>query len=312
MVPIAEATDAAGSIRVPASCCGVVGLKPSRGRITMSPLVDLWHGGVSSLCNSRTVRDTAAYLDVVAGFLPGDPYTPPVPKQTWSTLATHAPSKLRVGFSVTPPDGGAIEAEAVAAVRNTVATLEKLGHNVEEHDMALDGARAWRTYTHMGCVQTAAFFDLIEPVVGRPVSAAEVEPVTWAIIERGRSIRGARHLADVEAVRQFGRAIASDLSDYDVFVTPTLTQKPRPLGYFDMSDNDLDRFNALWSDAVFTFPFNMSGQPAISLPLYWTADDVPMGVQLVGRYGDEATLLAVSTVLEKEMPWRNRKPPVSA
>ena len=143
-------------------------------------------------------------------------------------------------------------------------------------------------------------------------TAADVEPVTWAIIERGRAISGGRHIADVEIVRQLGRAIATDLLPYDVFLTPTLTQKPRPLGYYDMSQTDIDRYNALWGDAVFTFPFNMSGQPAVSLPLHWSADGLPMGVQLVGRYGDEATLLAVSTALEQEMPWRDRRPSVSA
>ena len=178
--------------------------------------------------------------------------------------------------------------------------------------MALNAAVAWATYTHMSAVQTAVFFDYMESVVGRPVTAADVEPVTWAIIERGRAISGVRHIAHVEAVRQLGRAIALDLLPYDVFLTPTLTQKPRPLGYYDMSQTDLDRYNALWGDAVFTFPFNMSGQPAVSLPLHWSADGLPMGVQLIGRYGDETTLLAVSTALEQEMPWRDRRPPVSA
>lgn len=312
MVPIGEASDAAGSIRVPASCCGVIGLKPSRGRITMSPLADLWHGGAYFLCNSRTVRDTAAYLDAVAGFLPGDPYTPPMPGESWLSLSGRAPEKLRVGFSVTPPDGGSIHAEAVAAVRATMRTLEGLGHIVEEHDISLDGASAWKVYTHMSCVQTAAFFDYVEPIVGRPVTADEVEPVTWAIIQRGRATSGVRHIGDVETVRQLGRQVAADLDRFDVFVTPTLTQPPRPLGYFDMSEPDLDRYNALWSDAVFTFPFNMSGQPAISLPLHWSTEGLPIGVQLAGRFGDEATLLSLGAVLEQEMPWKHRRPPVSA
>jgi amidase len=312
MVPIAEASDAAGSIRVPASCCGVVGLKPSRGRITASPRADLWHGSANFLCNSRTVRDTAAYLDAVAGFLPGDPYTPPKPDQTWARLARQAPARLRVGFTLTPPDGGPVDPEVAAAVRHTAAILEGLGHEVEERNMALDGRHAWQTYTHMSCAQAAAFFEAMETVVGRPVTAADVEPVTWAIIERGRATRGVRHFTDVEAVRQIGRAIATDLLPFDVFLTPTLTQKPRPLGYYDMAETDLDRYNALWSDAIFAFPFNMSGLPAISLPLHWSADGLPIGMQFVGRYGDEATLLALGTVLEGETPWRDKKPPASA
>jgi amidase len=219
---------------------------------------------------------------------------------------------LRIAFSVAPPDQGPVDPHVVTAVQRTVSALEKLGHNVEQHDMVFDAERAWETYARMGSVQTALFFDSVEPLVGRPVTADDVEPVTWATISRGRTITAPRHLADVDSVRQFARAIATDLVPYDVFITPTLTQKPRPLGYYDMSETDLDRFNALWSDAAFMFPFNMSGQPAISLPLHWSPEGDPIGVQLVGRFGDEATLLSVSSVLESEMPWRDRKPPICA
>jgi amidase len=310
MVPIAEATDAAGSIRVPASCCGVVGLKPTRGRLTASPAGDVWHGCAYAFCNTRTVRDTAAYLDAVAGGLPGDPYTPPIPDGSWSELARREPKKLRIAFSVAPPDEGPVDPHVVTAVQRTVSALGKLGHDVEQHDLIFDAPRAWETYARMGSVPTALFLDSMEPTVGRPVTAHDVEPVTWATISRGRSIPATRHLADVDSVRQFGRSIAADLARYDVFITPTLTQKPRPLGYYDMSETDLDRFNALWFDAAFMFPFNASGQPAISLPLHWSPEGDPIGVQLVGRFGDEATLLSLSSVLEKEMPWRDRKPPI--
>ena len=310
IVPVAEATDAAGSIRVPASCCGVVGLKPTRGRLTASPAGDVWHGCAFAFGNTRTVRDTAAYLDAVAGGLPGDPYTPPIPEGSWSELARREPKKLRIAFSVAPPDEGPVDPHVVTAVQRTVSALGKLGHDVEQHDLIFDAPRAWETYARMGSVQTALFFDSMEPIVGRPVTAHDVEPVTWATISRGRSIPATRHLADVDSVRQFGRSIAADLAPYDVFITPTLTQKPRPLGYYDMSETDLDRFNALWFDAAFMFPFNASGQPAISLPLHWSPEGDPIGVQLVGRFGDEATLLSLSSVLEKEMPWRDRKPPV--
>lgn len=311
LVPLAEASDGAGSIRVPASCCGVVGLKPSRGRVTLAPFGDYWYGGAYFLCVSRTVRDTAAYLDALAGALPGDPYTPPVPAEPWHVLATRAPARLRVGFTVTPPDGSPIDPEAVAAVKNTACVLERLGHAVEEHDMAFDAAGAWRTYTRMTPVESAAIFDSLAPLVGRPVIEADVEPTTWAIIQRGRSLSAVQHATDVGALRVLSREINADLLPYDVFLTPTLTQKPRPLGYWDMSEPDLDRYNAKWTDAVFMAPFNISGQPAMSLPLHWSADGLPIGVQLVGRYGDEASLLALAGVLEQELPWRDRRPPIS-
>ncbi len=177
--------------------------------------------------------------------------------------------------------------------------------------MGFDASEAWRTYTRMTAVQTAMGFDVMAGLVGRPVSQADVEPVTWAIIERGRSVSGAQHAADVEGLRLWSREIASDLQTYDVFVTPALTQPPRPLGYWDMSETDIDRYNAKWTDAVFMYPFNLSGLPAMSLPLSWSSAGLPIGVQFVGRYGEEATLLALGAVLEQERPWRDRRPPVS-
>lgn len=310
MVPIGEASDGAGSIRVPASCCGIVGLKPSRGRVTLSPAGDFWYGGAYFLCCSRTVRDTAAYLDALAGALPGDPYTPPTPDASWLSISSHAPKKLRVGFTVTPPNGTPMNPEVKAAVLATAKTLEELGHTIEEHDMPLDANAVWKTYTDMTCVQTAALFEWLEPIVGRPVTEADVEPVTWAIIERGRATSGIRHITHVENLRGIGRDIVTNLASYDIFLTPTLTQLPRPLGFYDMSETDLDRYNAKWSDSVFAFPFNISGQPAISLPLGWSRDGIPIGVQLVGRYGDEATVLSLSAQLEQQMPWRDRRPPI--
>ena len=233
------------------------------------------------------------------------------PDASWLSLSARAPKRLRIGFTVTPPNGTAIDPEVKAAVLATVATLERLGHHVEQHDMPLDANGAWATYTNMTCVQTAATFNYLETVIGRPVTSADVEAVTWAIIARGRATSGVRHISDVEQLRQIGRDIVGDLDAYDLFVTPTLTQLPRPLGYYDMSETDIDRYNAKWTDAVFAFPFNISGQPAISLPLGWSKGGVPIGVQLVGRYGDEATVLAASAQLEQEMPWRDRRPAVS-
>jgi amidase len=312
MVPLAEASDGAGSIRVPASCCGVVGLKPSRGRITIAPFGDYWYGGAYFFCVTRTVRDTAAYLDAMAGALPGDPYTPPRPAEPWALLATRAPKRLSIGFTVTPPDGSPIDPEAVAAVRNAASLLQRLGHDVEEKNMALDAASAWRTYTAMTPAESAAVFDNLAPFVGRPVTQADVEPVTWAIIQRGRAQTAVQQVNLMNALRGLSREISADLLPYDVYLTPVLTQKPRPLGYWDMGEPDLDRYNAKWTDAVFMFPFNIAPLPAISLPLHWSADGLPIGVQAVGRYGDEATLLALASVLEAETNWTDRHPPVTA
>ncbi|OSQ55719.1 amidase [Marivita cryptomonadis] len=308
MIPVAEASDGAGSIRVPASCCGIVGLKPSRGRVTLAPFADYWAGCAYFLCNSRTVRDTAAYLDVIGGAVPGDPYGIPMPQDPYLTLMQRPPKPMRIAVMTTPPDGGPIDPEIRALVEKVGQRLQGMGHEVTAHDMALDAGAAWRTYTDMTCVETAGLFDFMETVVGRPVTPEDVEPVTWAIIQRGRATKATEHATRIEQVRQMARGIVQDLDPFDLVLTPTLTQPPRPVGFYDMSLTDLDGYNALWADSMFQFPFNMSGQPAISLPL-GEAGGLPAGVQLVGRLGDEAGLLAVSALLESEMPWSARKPP---
>jgi amidase len=309
MVPLAEASDGAGSIRVPASCCGVVGLKPSRGRVSLAPFADYWAGGAYFLCNSRTVRDTAAYLDAVAGALPGDPYGMPLPSALFAELARQAPKGLRVGFTVTDPAGNPVHADVRAAVMAAARALEGEGHVVVEHDMGFDPARLWRTYTDMTCVETAAMFDYMETVVGRPIGDGDVEPVTRAIIDRGRATRATDHANRIESLRQMGRGIVQDLWEFDIFLTPVLTQPPRPRGFYDMSMTDLDAYNALWADAVFMTPFNISGQPAMALPL-GMAGHLPVGVQLVGRPGADALVLATAAVLEQVLPWKDRRPPV--
>ncbi|TNF19009.1 MAG: amidase [Rhodobacteraceae bacterium] len=308
MIPLGEASDGAGSIRVPASCCGVVGLKPSRGRITLAPFADYWAGCAYFLCNSRTVRDTAAYLDVTGGALPGDPYALAMPSDPYLTLMQRAPKPLRIAVVTTPPDGGPLDPEIRALVETVGKRLQAMGHEVTDHIMALEAGAAWQTYTDMTCVETAGMFDFMETVVGRPVTPEDVEPVTWAIIQRGRQTKATAHAGRIEQVRQMARAVVQDLDPFDLVVTPTLTQPPRPVGFYDMTLTDLDAYNALWADSMFQFPFNMSGQPAISLPL-GEAGGLPAGVQLVGRIGDEAGVLAISALLEQEMPWAGRRPP---
>ena len=203
----------------------------------LAPFGDYWYGGAYFLCCSRTVRDTAAYLDAVAGALPGDAYTPPVPDGSWLGLSSRAPKKLRIGYSVTPPDGTAIDPEVKADGAATRWQLSSVWDTMSKNTTwPLDADEVWKTYTNMTCVQTAATFGYHETVIGRPVTPDDVEPVTWAIIERGRATSGIRHISDVERLRQVGRDIVGDLAPYDLFVTPTLTQLPRPFGYYDMSE----------------------------------------------------------------------------
>jgi len=313
MVPLAEGSDGAGSIRVPASNNGLVGLKPSRGTSTFAPVwADYWHGGAQFLCVSRTVRDSAAYLDAVYGTLPGDSFAAP-PRRPGFFLdqAKKNPGKLRIGFTTASPDGQRLHPESVAAVRETVKILEGLGHIVEEHNMSFDAVSVWETYTRMTAVATADNFDVLKAFVGHEVRQDEVSPVIWSMINYGRTISGPRHANDIETLKMASRQIASDLGDYDVYLTPVLPQLPRPLGYYNMDLPDHLEYNRIMmADAIYMFPFNVSGQPAMSVPMHMTPDGIPVGVQLVGRNNDEATLIQVAAQLELAKPWKDLRPPV--
>ncbi len=311
MVPLAEASDGAGSIRCPASQCGLFGLKPARGRMTVGPVnADFTYGGVFFLCVTRTVRDSAAFLDATAGALPGEPYNTPPPARPWLEEVGADPGRLRVGFTVTAPHG--VHEEAVTAVKNTARLLEALGHDVEEHDMAIDIDAAWRAYSQVIVVQMAGWLGDRAEELGRDPTLDDVSATTLATLQRGRAMSAVEHARDVETIRRFSRAIAMDLADYDVFLTPTLTHPPRPFGHWDMSEPDLDRYHAKWTDGSYLFPFNVSGQPAMSMPLHWSADGLPIGVQFVGRPCDEATLIRVAAQVEAAQPWIDRRPPICA
>ncbi|HEY1941409.1 MAG TPA: amidase [Roseiarcus sp.] len=313
MVPMAEGTDGGGSIRVPASCCGLVGLKPSRGRITYGPdIVDTWFGSVYYFALTRTVRDTAAFLDATAGNLPGDPYTPSKPSQSWLAALSDSPRRLKIGFTLTTPWGPAFAPEVMEAVKSTAALFEQLGHQVEEHPFSSEIEAPWYEYNKMTAAQTVLDFEELAETIGRPVRESDLNAFNWAVLERGRSLSATEHAAAVNAMRKANRQIQAELQPYDLFLTPTLTQLPRPVGYWDMNEPDVDRYNSKWSDAAFMFAFNVSGLPALSLPAAWTSADVPIGVQFVGRYGDEATILRAAAQVEAARPWINRRPAICA
>ncbi len=313
MVPMAEGTDGGGSIRVPASCCGLVGLKPSRGRITHGPdVVDIWFGSVYFFALTRTVRDTAAFLDATAGVLPGDLYTPPTPDRGWLAGLADGPKRRRIGFTLTTPWGPAFAPEVTRAVEETAALLAELGHDVEEHAFSTGLEGPWSSYNRMNAVQAVLDFEELGRTLGRPVREGDLNAFNWALLHRGRSLSATEHAASLAAMRKVNQQIQMELAPFDVFLTPTLTQPPRPVGYWDMNDPDVDRYNAKWTDAAFMFAFNVSGLPAVSVPAVWTPADVPIGVQLVGRYGDEAAILSVAAQMEQARPWIGRRPAICA
>jgi amidase len=316
IVPVAHASDGGGSIRGPASMCGLVGLKPTRGRSSFGPaLGERWSGFSVELVVTRSVRDTAAILDVTAGTMPGDPYAAPSPSRPWREAILAPPPPLRVGVLRRPLRGLDLHPECVAAVDATVRLLGTLGHAVDEaHPAALDEADSVLHYVTVVATNTARALDAWGAKVGRAPTAADVEPLTWALAERGRQVTGPELLATIEGVHAFGRRLAAWWTDgFDVLLTPTQGAPPPPLGWVSSTPDDpLRAFLRAAPYGVYTLPFNMSGQPAISLPLHWTADGLPVGVQLVAAYGREDVLLALAAQLEQAAPWASRRPPVHA
>lgn len=315
MVAIAHASDGGGSIRIPASACGVVGLRPSRGRVSQGPTAnEVWHGLAVELAVTRTVRDTAAVLDIVSGRRTGDVYTAPAPERPFTREVGADPGRLRIGVLAEDPTGQTVVDQHHAdAVQSAAATLAELGHQVAEgfppalRDIPADA------FIPCAAALTVAELDHYGKLIGRPLTEDDVEPGTWAIAELGRTIPATSYVAGLAGLRAAGAAIerwwADD--DWDLLLTPTIPRALPPLGTLaSTKENPIPAEGFAY--ATFTMPYNVSGQPAISLPLSQSAEGLPIGVQLVAAYGREDLLLRVAAQLEAAMPWADRLPPVRA
>jgi amidase len=315
MVPAAHANDGGGSIRIPASCCGLVGLKPTRARNSVAPAYgDMMGGLVAEHVVTRSVRDSAAILDCTAGPVPGDPYwAPPLHGPSFAAAAATPRQGLRVAVMTTSPTGSPVDADCVAAVQETAALCESLGHRVEEATLSVDGDAFTAHFVNQwACANAWAIADW-EGRLGRSVTEEDLEPLSWALISLGRAIDGGTYLRSVQELQLISRQIAEYFEGIDVLLTPTLAEPPAPLGAFDSPPGE--PLTGLFRAATyvpFTPPFNVTGQPGISLPLQWNEAGLPIGVQFVGRFGDEETLLALSGQLEEAAPWSGRRPPVAA
>ncbi|HSI79293.1 MAG TPA: amidase [Solirubrobacterales bacterium] len=320
IVPIAHASDGGGSIRIPASACGLVGLKPTRQRTTQGPLVgDSMSGMVVELALARSVRDAAAILDAVHGAAPGDPYVAPAPRRAYGDELETDPGSLQIGFVVDPAvESIESDPECAAAVRAAAALLGSLGHEITESDptggAAASGVDIPGTFLTRWAAGQATILDRLSLALGREISASEVEPLTWALAEIGRARSAGEYLSAVDVHQMMTRAVATwHDSGFDLLLTPTMAEPPVSLGTLDDSTGDpLDAFRRAEPQGVFTAIANVTGQPAISLPLHWTADGLPIGVQLIAPYGREDLLIRVAAQLERERPWAGRTPPVFA
>lgn len=315
MVPAAHANDGGGSIRIPASCCGLVGLKPTRARNSLAPQYGDHMGGlVVEHVVTRSVRDSAAILDATAGPVPGDPYwAPPRRGPSFAGAAATAPAPLRVGVLTASPTGSEVHPDCVAAVHAAASLCESLGHRTAEAVLDVDADELVGDFVNVWAAGNAWAVGDWEERLGRAVTEPEVEPLTWALVQLGRSLNAAQYLGAVQRLQRMTRHVAAAFEGIDVLLTPTLGEPPVPLGTFDSAPEDpLAGFLRSASFVPFTPPFNATGQPGISLPLHWNDGGLPIGVQFVGRFGDEETLLSLAGQLEQAAPWSERRPPVSA
>jgi amidase len=316
LVPVAHASDGGGSIRIPAAACGLVGLKPSRGRVSIGPVGGELAKFLSvQLAVTRTVRDCAALLDVAAGPEPGDPVVAPAPSRRFTAEAGTDPGRLRVGLlTCTPGNRYPVDPECVAAAEGAARLLESLGHHVEPTDGGfLDQPGLMITFGVAWAVNAASALHTWAQWVGRAVTADDVEPITWALAERGRGIDAVAYVDALTNLQTHCRQIMSWWDDHDLLLTPTLGEPAPPLGSFAVDPADpFAGYARSGRFAPFTPVANMTGQPAISLPLHQTAGGLPAGVQLVAAYGREDVLLQVAGQLETARPWAGLRPAVHA
>ena len=309
LVPAAHASDGGGSIRIPSSMCGLVGLKVSRGRITAGPDRDESQLSVQHVV-TRSVRDCAAILDATAGSGPGDMAFAPPPLRPYVDEVGVDPGRLRIGLLARNPSGADVADDCVDAVRSAAALLESLGHHIEEsHPPILDDASVTGAFSGRWCVNARMGVLGAEALIGRPITEDEVEPMTWLMASVGDRITGVELAQAIAAGAKLTRGLGRWWgSGFDLLLTPTLGAPPPRIGELSGPEGGA-RTGSL---VPFTTHFNISGQPAISLPLSWNGDGLPIGVQLVADIGREDLLLRIASQLEAAQPWADRRPPVSA
>ena len=312
MLPMAHATDGFGSIRAPAACCGLVGLKPTRARNTMSPIVGEGLGGLSAEhAVTLSVRDSAALLEATAGAGPGDPYVAPSATRPYLREVGSDAGRLRIAFTSRTPNGAPVEAESLRALADTARLCADLGHTVEEANPEIDAALVVPTFLTLAAANTVVNL-AGHPTAGRPPRDGEVERVTMATGRLGERVTGADYVRATQTAHRLGRQMAAFHMRWDVLLTPGLATVPPKLGWIDMMLDDVDEYwRRVFHFSPFTVWFNLTGQPAMMLPLGVSAEGLPLATQLVGRYGDEATLFRLASQLEKARPWIDRVPTVA-
>jgi len=314
IVPVAHATDGGGSIRIPASCCGLVGLKPTRGRTPLGPDTgEGWGGMAVGHVVSRSVRDSALLLDVSHGPARGDPYCAPAFSGSFVEALSTDPRPLRVAIDLEPVSGGAVHPECHEAVKRSAELLSSLGHHVETESPIYDRMKFTRATDTLVLANVANAIHSRAAATGVTFGPDCVERLTYRLAEIGRSLSAELYANAVHHIHAIGRQIESFFENYDLILSPTLLQPPVPLGYLDTNSEDGEtygeHFRSFWG---FTSLYNATGQPAISLPLHRSADGLPVGVQLAAPFGDEARLLQVSAQIERAVGGFTQRPSLAA
>lgn len=331
MVPIASGGDGGGSIRIPASCCGLFGIKPTRGRIPTGPgYGEIWQGAVAEHIISRWVRDSAAMLDANQGADIGAPYIIPEPETPYLQEMEKDPGSLTIAFNTVSPIGTEVDPEYIKAVENTAKMLEKMGHKVEEAKPDLNGKALANSYMNMYFGEIAADLVELESILGRKAKATDVEIATWTMGMLGRTFTAGDFVKEMREWGMASRVMGRFHEKYDVYMTPTIAHPPTKIGELKPKTAEVVLMKIINTlrlgklikasgivdkmavDSLTKTPFtqlaNFTGQPAMSVPLHSTSDGLPCGIQFIGRFTDEATLFRLAGQLEKESPWFDKRP----
>ena len=300
LVPIAHASDGGGSIRIPASCCGLFGLKPSRGRVSSAPFGS-FEGLSTAGPMARTVEDAAHFLDVVAGYEPGDPWWAPPPERSFAVTTTESPPPLRIAVTSTPPIDVSVDPECVGALTAAAELLAHLGHDVREETPPWSEPDLFHRFIAVWQVGPAL----------HPVDEALMTPLNRGLVESARASTAVDYARTVSSLQLLARRIVSFWSDVDVVLTPTLALPPVPIGWQDEVDGPIEQLFRNTEFTPFTAVANLTGQPAMSLPLHWSDAGLPIGVHAIGPPAGDALLLSLAAQLEAARPWRDRQPPVA-
>ena len=333
MVPLASGGDGGGSIRIPSACCGLFGLKPTRGRTPSGPHEgEYWQGATVQHVITRSVRDSAAMLDLTQGFDPGAPFKLAPPAQSYLKAMERPPQKLRIAYNTRSPIDSDVDPRCTAAVMETARILENMGHEPIDAEPPIDGSAYARSYAIMNFGEVAADLEELQALVGRRLTAADVETVTWTAGLLGRTFSAGDFVCCLRYWGRLGRTMGRFFETYDLYLTPTLACPPPKLGA--LQPKPLDRaamkgVNTLRAGRLlkasgiveklaregisftpFTMLANMTGLPAMSVPLHWTPEGLPVGVQFFAPVGDEITLFRLAAQLEEAHPWFDKRPPL--